>query len=168
MADNHEVYKNINKNILINYPVLVPNLAGLENALKVGVKEIAIFGAASETFTKKNINCTIDESLSKFKDVINEAKKRELKIRGYISCVMGCPYEGEIDPKKVNEIAEKMIEMGCYEISLGDTTGMGTVEKTRNLLKTIKNVPKNNLAVHFHDTYDTALENIVIALEVLY
>lgn len=112
MADNSEVYSKIEKVSGINYPVLVPNVAGLTNALKVGVKEIAIFGAASETFTKKNINCTIDESLEKFRDVVDQAKKNNLKIRGYISCVMGCPYEGEINPVKVNEIAEKMMNLG--------------------------------------------------------
>jgi len=126
MADASEVYSGIDKKAGINYPVLVPNMKGLEQALKVGVKEIAVFTAASETFCKKNINCTIEESLQKFEEITKVAIKNNVLVRGYVSCVMGCPYEGDIDPTVVNEIANKLIKAGCYEISLGDTIGIGT------------------------------------------
>ena len=110
----------------MNFPVLVPNIKGLESALKVGVKEIAIFGAASESFSKKNINCSIEDSLKRFSDVMRVAKENHLKVRGYVSCVVGCPYEGPIQPKQVAKVAKIMLDMGCYEISLGDTIGVGT------------------------------------------
>jgi len=165
MGDNAEVFKGITKKPGVSYPVLVPNVKGLEKAVEVGVKEIAVFGAASETFSQKNINCSIDESLKRFQEVFDAAKKHNLKIRGYVSCVLGCPYEGDIAPEKVNYVAEKLYEMGCYEISLGDTIGVGTPEKTHKLFQTIKNIPKENLAAHFHDTYDKAIENLLAALE---
>jgi hydroxymethylglutaryl-CoA lyase len=126
MADASEVYSGIQKKEGVNYPVLVPNMKGLEEAMKVGVKEIAVFTAASETFCKKNINCSIDESLQKFEEITQIALKNNILVRGYISCVMGCPYEGDISPKIVNDIANKLIGFGCYEISLGDTIGIGT------------------------------------------
>lgn len=126
MSDASQVYKGIDKLPNINYPTLVPNMKGLESAINNQVKEIAVFTAASETFCKKNINCTIDESLNKFEEVIKSAKQHNMNIRGYISCVTDCPYEGETNPEKVNEIANKLIDMGCYEISLGDTIGKGT------------------------------------------
>jgi len=165
MGDNEEVYKGITKKPGVSYPVLVPNTQGLKKALAVGVKEIAVFGGASETFSKKNINCSIDESLAKFKEVVDEAKKNDLKIRGYVSCVMGCPYEGEIDPAKVNYVSQKLYDMGCYEISLGDTIGVGTPEKTRKLFQAITGIPKEKLAAHFHDTFDRAIDNLLVALE---
>lgn len=112
MGDNAEVFKGINKKAGVSYPVLVPNVKGLETALKVGVQEIAVFGAASETFSQKNINCSIEESLKRFQDVFDAAKHHNLKIRGYVSCVMGCPYEGEVAPEKVNEVAQKLYDMG--------------------------------------------------------
>jgi hydroxymethylglutaryl-CoA lyase len=165
MGDNSEVFLGIKKKDGVSYPVLVPNVKGLETAVKVGVKEIAVFGAASESFSKKNINCSIEESFDRFKAVIDEAKKHNLKIRGYVSCVMGCPYEGDVDPEKVNLVAERLYQMGCYEISLGDTIGVGTPEKTHKMFRAIKNIPKENLAAHFHDTYDKAVENLMAALE---
>jgi hydroxymethylglutaryl-CoA lyase len=126
MADASEVFKGIEKRSGVSYPVLVPNMKGLEQALQVGVSEISIFTAASQAFCKKNINCTIEESLEKFEEITKIALSKNIKVRGYISCVMGCPYEGEIDPEKVNEVAQELIRMGCYEISLGDTIGIGT------------------------------------------
>eukprot|EP01017_Pseudomicrothorax_dubius_P018603 TRINITY_DN2055_c0_g2_i4.p1 TRINITY_DN2055_c0_g2~~TRINITY_DN2055_c0_g2_i4.p1 ORF type:complete len:320 (+),score=76.82 TRINITY_DN2055_c0_g2_i4:43-1002(+) len=164
MGDNFEVYTKINKRPGVNYTALVPNTKGLETAIKAGVKEVAVFGAASETFTKKNINCTIKESLGRFKEVVDEAKKHDIRIRGYVSCVMGCPYEGDVAPQKVDEVAGELFSMGCYEVSLGDTIGVGTPEKTHALMSNIRSVPVENVAVHFHDTYDKAIENILIAL----
>jgi len=114
--------------------VLVPNAKGMENAIKAGVKEIAVFGAASEAFTKKNINCTIDESLARFEAVMEMAKTHEIKVRGYVSCVMGCPYQGDIDPQIVENVTKKLFEMGCYEVSLGDTIGIGTPGKFNDSL----------------------------------
>jgi hydroxymethylglutaryl-CoA lyase len=114
----------------VTYPVLVPNVKGFESALKCGIKEIAIFGAASEAFTQRNIKCSISESLNRFELVMEMAKKEEIKVRGYVSCVMGCPYEGNINPNVVKEISEKLYDLGCYEISLGDTIGIGTQEQT--------------------------------------
>ncbi len=126
MADASEVYNGIEKKKGISYPVLVPNMKGLEQAMKAGVKEIAVFTAASESFCKKNINCTIEESLVKFEEITALALKNDILVRGYVSCVMGCPYEGDIDPVIVNEITNKLIKIGCYEVSLGDTIGIGT------------------------------------------
>ncbi len=126
MGDAPEVFKGIEKVTGVNYPVLVPNLKGLEQAIKIGVKEIAVFTAASETFCSKNINCTIKESLQKFEEILKIAIDNNILVRGYVSCVMGCPYEGEINPEIVNDIVNKLIKMGCYEVSLGDTIGIGT------------------------------------------
>lgn len=165
MGDGFDVYTKINKKPGVSYTTLVPNPKGLESALKAGVKEIAVFGAASETFSKKNINCSIAESLGRFKDVIDVAKGNGIRIRGYVSCVMGCPYEGPISPTKVDEVAGAMYQMGCYEISLGDTIGIGTPELTRALFDGVKSVPRDKLAAHFHDTYDRAIENLLVALE---
>lgn len=168
MADNIRVFQKINKKPGVSYPVLVPNLKGLENALKVGVKEIAVFGAASETFTKKNTNCSIEESIQNFKDVIEHAKKHDIKVRGYISCIVGCPYEGETKPKIVSSIAAAMLQLGCYEISLGDTIGVGSPNKIRALLNELKHVSTSGMsefAVHCHDTYGQALVNIYTSLE---
>lgn len=119
----------INYKLGVSYPVLVPNIKGMEGALKAGVKEIAVFGAASEAFTKKNINCSIDESLERFQAVMDLANKHEIKVRGYVSCVMGCPYDGAIDPTVVESVTQKLFAMGCYEVSLGDTIGIGTPGK---------------------------------------
>lgn len=166
MADTDKVYAVIAKKSGVSYPVLVPNSKGMESAVASGVKEIAVFGAASETFSQKNINCSIAESLERFKPVVDEAKKHGIKVRGYVSCVLGCPYEGEIKPEAVVKVAKALYEMGCYEISLGDTIGVGTPVKTRVLLQAVKKeVPLQALAVHFHDTYGQALANILVALE---
>ncbi len=166
MADTDKVYAGINKKSGVSYPVLVPNAKGMEAAVAAGVKEIAVFAAASESFSQKNINCTIDESIERFKSVIEEAKKHGIKVRGYVSCVLGCPYEGDIKPADVAKVAKALYDMGCYEISLGDTIGVGTPVKAREMINAVKQVvPVEKLAVHFHDTYGQALVNILVALE---
>ena len=166
MASSDMVFAAINKKSGVSYPVLVPNAKGMENAVAAGVKELAVFAAASESFSQKNINCSIAESLERFKPVLEEAKKHNIKVRGYVSCVLGCPYEGEIKPAAVVKVAKALFDMGCYEISLGDTIGTGTPVKTRILLEAVKKeIPVTALAVHFHDTYGQALANILVALE---
>lgn len=166
MADTDKVYAAIEKKPGISYPVLVPNEKGMEGAVASGVKEIAVFAAASESFSQKNINCVIAESLERFKPVIETAKKLGIKVRGYVSCVLGCPYEGDIQPAAVVKVAKALYDMGCYEISLGDTIGTGTPVKTRSMLQAVKKeIPTAALAVHFHDTYGQALANILVALE---
>ena len=166
MADTDKVYAAIKKAANVSYPVLVPNAKGMEAAVAAGVKEIAVFAAASETFSQKNINCSIAESIERFHPVMEEAKKHGIKVRGYVSCVLGCPYEGEIRPGAVVKVAKQLYDAGCYEISLGDTIGTGTPEKTRALLQAVKkDIPATALAVHFHDTYGQALANILVALE---
>ncbi len=166
IADNWQVWQGIRKVPGVSYPALVPNLRGLKDAIRAGVEEIAVFGSASETFSKKNINCSIAESLKRFADVIAEAKNHNMKVRGYISCVLGCPYEGEIKPDAVAMVAEKMFQLGCYEISLGDTIGIGTPGKAVTMIQRVaEKVPVDQLAVHFHDTYGQALANIYAALQ---
>jgi len=135
MAGAYDILSGITRSPFITYGSLVPNTKGMEQAIKANAKEIAIFTAASETFNKKNINSTIDESLNKFRPVIEEALKLNITVRGYVSCVLGCPYEGDIDPLIVNDVTNKLLSMGCYEVSLGDTIGVGTPEKTHNLFK---------------------------------
>ncbi len=166
MADTDKVFAAINKKSGVSYPVLVPNEKGMEAAVAAGVKEIAVFAAASESFSKKNINCTIEESLERFAPVMETARRNGIKVRGYVSCVLGCPYEGDIKPEAVAKTARALYDMGCYEISLGDTIGTGTPVKTRAMLQTVmKDIPAAALAVHFHDTYGQALANILVALE---
>jgi hydroxymethylglutaryl-CoA lyase len=166
MADTDKVYAAIEKKSGVSYPVLVPNMKGMEAAVAAGVKEISVFTAASESFCQKNINCSIAESLGRFVPVIDETKKHGMKVRGYVSCVLGCPYEGAISPDAVTKAAKSLFDMGCYEISLGDTIGTGTPVKTGQMLDVVlKHIPVNALAVHFHDTYGQALANILIALE---
>jgi len=166
LADHSKVFQEINKKAGVSYPVLVPNRKGLENAIAAGATEVAIFGAASETFSQKNINCSIDESLQRFAEVMLLAKQKNIKVRGYISCVLGCPYEGKISPIAVVDVAKKLHDLGCYEISLGDTIGVGTPGETVKLIAEVtKKIPLSQLAVHFHDTYGQALANIYAALE---
>ena len=166
MAGSAEVLTGIRRRPGVTYPVLVPNEKGLDAALAAGVTEIAVFGAASETFSRKNINCGIDESLERFRPVVERALAQGLRVRGYVSCVLGCPYEGEIAPGKVAEVAGRMFGLGCYEISLGDTIGVGTPGKARAMVETVAAaVPIASLAVHFHDTYGQALANILACLE---
>jgi hydroxymethylglutaryl-CoA lyase len=166
MADGRDVYKRIHKQPYISYPVLVPNLQGMKTALDVGVKEIAVFGAASEGFSQKNTNCSIEESLIRIKEVVRMALEHNIKVRGYVSCVIKCPYDGDVDPKRVAELSRLLYQMGCYEISLGDTIGAGTPLTMRRMLtEVMKTVPVQRLAVHCHDTYGQALVNILTSLQ---
>ena len=166
LADAAEVFQAIEKRPGVWYPVLVPNEKGMQRALDVGVKDISIFTAASESFNQKNINCSIAESLERFKPVMEMAAKHDVKVRGYVSTVIGCPYEGAIKPEAVADVAKQLAAMGCYEISLGDTIGVGTPVKSQRMLSAVATeVPMAKLAVHFHDTYGQALANIHACLE---
>lgn len=167
MADTAAVLARIKRKPGVAYPVLVPNMQGLEAAVAAeGVEEIAVFGAASESFSRKNINCSIAESLDRFAPVATAALARGWRVRGYISCALGCPYEGAVAPKAVVDVAARLLAMGCYEISLGDTIGVGTPAKAQAMLETVAaRVPLPRLAVHFHDTYGQALANILACLE---
>lgn len=147
------------------FPVLTPNLKGFENAIQAGAQEVAVFAAASESFSQKNINCSIAESIQRFDPIFEQAKQLNIPVRGYVSCVLGCPYEGDINPKKVIDVSQLLIDKGCYEISLGDTIGVGTALKTKHLVTELKKqIPLDKIAVHFHDTYGQALTNIFQAL----
>jgi hydroxymethylglutaryl-CoA lyase len=166
MADHTEVFERIRRKPGVSYPVLTPNLKGFEAARAAGTNEVAIFGAASETFSRRNINCSIAESLERFKRVVQAAKKENIRVRGYVSCVLGCPYEGAIAPERVAEVAAALHEMGCYEISLGDTIGTGTPAKTKAVIEACaRRVPLDRLAGHYHDTYGQALANIYASIE---
>lgn len=165
MADTAKVLASLKLDGAVRYPVLVPNLAGLEAALKAGAREIAIFGAASETFSRKNINVGVHDSLARFEAVAQRALAAGLSVRGYVSCVVGCPYEGKIAPRKVAEVAAALYRMGCYEVSLGDTVGVGTPDRVLAMLDAVAaEVPVDRLAGHFHDTYGMAIANIYAAL----
>ena len=166
MADAAEVYRGIAKPEGVAFPVLVPNLQGLERALQVGVREVALFAAASEAFSQRNINASIDESLARFEPVMELARAQNLKVRGYVSTVLGCPYQGVVPLADVVRVARRMHALGCYEISLGDTIGIGTPRRARAMLLAVaQEVPMQALAVHFHDTYGQALANILSCLE---
>ncbi|KAG9330807.1 hypothetical protein JZ751_022060 [Albula glossodonta] len=166
MADQVEVMKGIHRRPGVIYPVLTPNLKGFQAAVKAGAGEVAIFGAASELFSKKNINCTVEESLQRFEEVTKAAKEAGVPVRGYVSCVLGCPYEGKVSPEKVAQVAKRLYTMGCYEISLGDTIGVGTPGSMYEMLVAVTQVvPVDALAVHCHDTYGQALANILVALQ---
>jgi hydroxymethylglutaryl-CoA lyase len=166
MADHTEVLERIKRKPGVDYPVLAPNLKGFEAARAAGATEVAIFGAASEAFSQKNINCSIAESLERFRPVARAAREHGIKVRGYISCVLGCPYEGEIAPRRVADVAQALHEMGCYEISLGDTIGAGTPGRTQAMIEACaKRVPIAKLAGHYHDTYGQALANIYASME---
>ncbi len=166
MGDAAEVMAGITRIAGVDYAALTPNLKGAEGAIVARADEVAIFSAASESFTQKNINCSIAESLERFVPVIEAAKKNNIRIRGYVSTVLGCPYEGEIDPAQVAAVARELLDMGCYEISLGDTIGVGTPVKARKMLARVANeVPVNQLAAHFHDTYGQALANLYAVMQ---
>jgi hydroxymethylglutaryl-CoA lyase len=166
MANSNEVFDKLKRQPHTTYSALTPNLKGFEAALESGVDEVAIFGSASESFSQKNINCSIDESLARFDTVVRAALAQGMKVRGYVSCVMGCPYEGEIAPQAVLDVSRKLLDMGCYEISLGDTIGVGTPYDTKRLLEVITPyIDASAIGVHFHDTYGQALANIYAALE---
>jgi hydroxymethylglutaryl-CoA lyase len=167
MASTGEVFKRVSLSADIRYSALTPNLRGFEAALAAGVKEIAIFASASETFSQNNINCSIAGSIERFAPIVREATARGVVVRGYVSCVLGCPYEGDVEMDRVAAVARNLYEMGCYEISLGDTTGVGTPLRAQKLIETIAHsIPIDRLAVHFHDTYGQALANIFACLEV--
>ncbi|WP_086466353.1 hydroxymethylglutaryl-CoA lyase [Oceanibaculum nanhaiense] len=166
MAGSAEVMAGIRRKEGVSYPVLVPNMKGLEAALAAGVDEIAIFGAVTESFSNKNINCSIAESLDRFRPVAESALGNGLRVRGYLSCVLGCPYEGDVPPDVVAGLSAELMAMGCYEVSLGDTIGVGTPGKAAALVERVaRAVPMDRLAVHFHDTYGQALANIYAVLD---
>ncbi|WP_444984596.1 hydroxymethylglutaryl-CoA lyase [Halomonas mongoliensis] len=166
MADHREVMQNLARLEGVTYAALTPNLKGLEAALECGVEEVAVFGAASEAFSQKNINCSVAESLARFEPVLERAQAAGVRVRGYVSTVLGCPYEGEIAPAKVAEVSKALYEMGCYEVSLGDTIGVGTPLKAKRMLEAVsREVPMAQLAAHFHDTYGQALANLYAVLE---
>lgn len=150
----------------MHYSALTPNLKGLDAAIEAGIQEVAVFTAASESFNQKNINCSIEESFARFAPVMDKALRLNVKVRGYVSCVLGCPYEGEIDPQVVSQVAKRLHDMGCYEVSLGDTIGTGTPLAARRMFDLCaKQIPAELLALHFHDTYGQALANIQACLE---
>lgn len=165
LADNELVFKSIDKMPSVSYSALVPNEKGMAKAMDAGVKEIAVFTAASESFNQRNINCSIAESIERFKPVIQTAKAHNIKIRGYISCVLGCPYEGEIAPQQVADVVQQLIDLGVDELSLGDTIGVGTPKQTRLVLdQVLKKIALHQLTMHFHDTYGQAIANIYASL----
>lgn len=166
MADAVEVLAGLDLNAAVNYPVLVPNLKGLEGALAAGARDIALFAAASESFSQKNLNCSIATSLERFGDVASAALAQGVRVRGYVSCVLGCPFEGPIAAETVAKVAEQLLQLGAYEISLGDTIGVGTPGAAQALIDRVaEKVPRERLAGHFHDTYGQALANILAVLE---
>ncbi len=166
MADTGDVVRAVQKRDGVDYPVLVPNLKGLERALEAGVRSIAIFTAASETFNKRNINMSIDESFETFEPVAQRARREGIRMRGYVSCACGCPYEGDVPPETVLEVAARLLDLGCYEVSIGDTIGSGTPLQVQGLTALLLQViPKTRLAMHFHDTRGMAIANTLSALE---
>ncbi|MGA4606782.1 hydroxymethylglutaryl-CoA lyase [Pseudoalteromonas maricaloris] len=166
MADSAAVIQGFERSEGVEISALTPNLKGAELALENQVDEFAIFTAASEAFTQKNINCTIEQSIERFRPVVELAQKNNIKVRGYVSCVVGCPYQGEVQPEQVLAVCKQLLSLGCYEISLGDTIGVGTPRKVQQLLTLLlQHIPADKLAVHFHDTYGQALTNIHTALQ---
>ena len=166
MANSGDVFHEINRVTGVTYAALTPNLRGMEDAIEAGVDEVAVFGAASESFSQKNINCSIEESLERFEPVLELAGKHDMRVRGYVSCVAGCPYEGKIEPEQVANVSRRLLDMGCYEISLGDTIGVGTPASIIAMIEAVAaDCPLETLALHCHDTYGQALANIYAALE---
>jgi len=165
MAGSAEVFAAIEQRPGVTYAALAPNLRGFEDALAAGVKEVAVFAAASEAFSQRNINCSISESLSRFEPIMDAARSHGVRVRGYVSCVLGCPYEGKVSAAQVAPVAKALHDMGCYEVSLGDTIGTGTAGDTRRLFEVVSAVvPRDQLAGHFHDTYGQALANVYASL----
>lgn len=165
MADSTDVMAGIKRNITVRYSALTPNLQGFEKALDANVDEVAVFASASETFSQKNINCSIAESLERFEPLLERARRHNIPVRGYVSCVVGCPYEGEIKPQSVASVSQALFDLGCYEVSLGDTIGIGTPETTTKMLEVVlTNVGPEHLAGHFHDTRGVALSNVSASL----
>jgi hydroxymethylglutaryl-CoA lyase len=173
MADSLAVMQGITRKESVRYAALTPNKRGFDQAIEAQANEVAIFAAASESFSQKNINCSIAESLQRFEEIIMAAKTKNIPVRGYVSCILGCPYEGPITKEnaeshfaKVKQVTQKLLEMGCYEVSLGDTIGTGTPKFSEQLLQILlESIPRHQLAVHFHDTYGQALSNILVALQ---
>jgi hydroxymethylglutaryl-CoA lyase len=171
MSDHVEIMHYVSQHLLAQYPnnhfpVLTPNIKGFENATQSGAKEVAVFAAASESFSQKNINCSIEQSIERFQPIFEQASNQGVRVRGYVSCVMGCPYEGKIPLDNVVRVAERLYQSGSYEISLGDTIGVGTARETQRLISAVSHVvPIENIAIHFHDTYGQALANIFAALQ---
>lgn len=166
MADTAEVYRNIPKDPGVDYPVLVPNMKGLERAIETGVTSISIFTAASDTFNQRNINMTIDDSFVNYAPVVARAREEGMRVRGYVSTAFGCPYEDEVAPEKVLEVSARLLDLGCYEVSVGDTIGVGTPMQVQGVIGVLLQViPASKLAMHFHDTRGTALANTLAALE---
>ena len=167
MADSDKVFASIRRTTNVRYSALTPNEAGLDAALNAGVDEIAIFAAVTESFSKKNLNATIEQSLARFEPVLQRAHALKLPVRGYLSCVLGCPYEGDVDPATVSHLSKRLLDAGCYEVSLGDTIGVGTAGSMARLLDTLlhDDIPADQLAVHCHDTYGQALANILVAMQ---
>ncbi|HDS1681172.1 TPA: hydroxymethylglutaryl-CoA lyase [Pseudomonas putida] len=165
MAGSAEVFAGIQQRSGVTYAALAPNLRGFEDALAAGVKEVAVFAAASEAFSQRNINCSISESLQRFEPIMQAARSHGVRVRGYVSCVLGCPYEGKVSAEQVAPVAKALHDMGCYEVSLGDTIGTGTAGDTRRLFEVVSAVvPRAQLAGHFHDTYGQALANVYASL----
>ena len=166
MGDASQVMQGIKRQRDVTYSALVPNLKGMQWAIDAGVQEIAIFSAASEAFCQKNINCSIAESLDRFAGIVDLAKQHNIAVRGYVSTVLGCPYQGDVAPEQVATLTKQLFEMGCYEISLGDTIGVGTPNKVKKMLEIVAHdLPMDQLAVHFHDSYGQAIVNIYAAIE---
>jgi isopropylmalate/homocitrate/citramalate synthase len=166
MADTAAVFVKLPRADDIHYSALVPNLQGLEEAIGAGVTDVAVFASASESFSQRNINCSIAESLARLRVVASEAKRRRIALRGYVSCVLGCPYEGEVSLSAVEHVAAELANMGCYEISLGDTIGVGTPRRAQAMLEAVaQTIPVKQLAVHFHDTWGQALANILASMD---
>ena len=166
MRGTNEIFEEIIREDGVKYTALTPNLKGFENALHAKVDEVAVFAAASETFSQKNVNCSIDESLARFRDLFNKASEKKVPVRGYVSCIVECPYEGKISPESVLKVVSQLLDMGCYEVSLGDTIGKGTPKTIEELLKVLcSEINQKKLAGHFHDTSDTAIRNVEIGLK---
>ena len=166
MRGTNEIFEEIIRKNGVKYTALTPNLKGFENALHAKVDEVAVFAAASETFSQKNVNCSIDESLARFRDLFKKAREKKVPVRGYVSCIVECPYEGKISPESVLKVASQLLDMGCYEVSLGDTIGKGTPKTIEELLKVLcSEINQKKLAGHFHDTSDTAIRNVEIGLK---
>jgi hydroxymethylglutaryl-CoA lyase len=166
MADSAEILRGVPRRDGIDYPVLVPNMKGFETAVEAGAREVAVFASASQSFSRANINCTIEESLERFEPVTARARGHGIRVRGYVSCVLGCPYEGDVAPKAVADVSQRLAAMGCYEISLGDTIGAGTPRAAVAMVEAVaRHVPTESLALHFHDTYGQALANIHACLQ---
>lgn len=165
MAGSAEVFAGIEQRAGVTYAALAPNLRGFEDALAAGVKEVAVFAAATEAFSQRNINCSVSESLTRFEPIMHAAQQHGVRVRGYVSCVLGCPYEGRVSAEQVAPVARALHDMGCYEVSLGDTLGTGTAGDTRRLFEVVaQQVPREQLAGHFHDTYGQALANVYASL----